>query len=202
MTTSRATLATIISHYHARASLANVSSLSQQRASRRHRRRPNGDAIDRRITPTRGFTWRPRKLSSRRCRPACIVRAWFCSLARFALLALALSSCKVADDESGDDQVDPAIAAQIELCIDVCSKLLCNPAVDPGPDFEAECEATCTDAVAVAQGDDCTERYQSLLECANELPCDDYSSWWGKELTETCPAEAQEVELNCPNLPP
>lgn len=121
------------------------------------------------------------------------------------LLLLALSTCRVADDDSGDEQVDPVIAAQLELCIEVCGKpFSCDGTLEPGPHVDEECEARCTETVGVAQDDDCTEEYQDMMECVNGLSCDDFESWWGDETEhETpvgCEAELQALELNCPNV--
>lgn len=113
---------------------------------------------------------------------------------------ISLSACKVADGESGDDAVDPEIAAQIDLCVEVCFKVFCDPTFEPAPGVEAECESGCTDAVAVAQDDGCTEHYQNFLECVDALPCDDYSSWWGVPVDQLCPAEVQAIDLDCPNV--
>jgi hypothetical protein len=113
---------------------------------------------------------------------------------------LALSTCKVDDGESGNDQTDPAIAAQIELCGEMCLKPFCDPTLEPAPGVEDECMTHCTETVAAAQNDECTDQYQDFLECLEGLSCDDFYLWAGMEPGAPCVMGEEQLESNCPGV--
>lgn len=117
------------------------------------------------------------------------------ALALFSLLAL--FACKTSGGESGDD---PAIEAQIELCEEVCLELFCDPTLEPAPGVEEECRNGCSQKVEAAQSDDCTDRYQDLLECLEAVSCDEFYLWANMEPGAPCSDEEEVLGMSCPGV--
>ena len=120
------------------------------------------------------------------------------ALTLFSLLAL--FACKTSDGESGDDPVDPAIEAQIQLCEEVCLKPFCDPTLEPAPGLEEECRNGCTQTVEAAQSDDCTDRYQDLLECLDAVSCDEFYLWANMDPGAPCSEEEVVLGMSCPGV--
>lgn len=111
---------------------------------------------------------------------------------------LALSTCT---GESVDDQTNPEIAAQIQLCEAVCLKpFVCDPTLEPGPDPDGECSSICTDTVAAAVEDECANRYQDFLECLDAASCEDFELWASMQAGAVCSAEGEALEQHCPGV--
>jgi hypothetical protein len=120
-------------------------------------------------------------------------------LNRIVLVAALIAVSACLEREVADDH-DPVIAAQLELCQEVCLKPFCDPALEPDPGVEAECETRCTEAVEAARDDECTARYQAYLECLGGISCEDFFSHLNEEPGAACGPEDDEVQANCPGL--
>jgi hypothetical protein len=119
---------------------------------------------------------------------------------KLILASLLTLSCKTGNGESDDDPIDPAIAAQVDLCQEVCIKPFCDPTLEPAPGVEEECRAGCIEMVESAQSSGCTDQYQDFLECLDPLSCDDFYLWLNAAPDAPCTQAQAELESSCPEV--
>jgi len=115
----------------------------------------------------------------------------------FAIVTL--FGCKGPDDHE-HGTVDPMLVQQARLCEEMCFEPFCDPSLEPAPEVEDECNMYCADTVDAARGDDCTDRYQSFLECLDGLSCEDHYLWLQMDANAPCAAEEAQLTTDCPSV--